>query len=52
MTPLDQVIDHAAQLQRRLDQHGDQLLFCHVAILALALLVGLLTVRLWLTDHE
>lgn len=50
MPPLDQVIDHAAQLQRRLDQLSDQLAFCHVAILALSVLVGLITVRLWLDD--
>jgi hypothetical protein len=47
MTSLDQVIDHAALLQRRVDRLADQLIFCHVAILALAVLLGLLTVELW-----
>jgi hypothetical protein len=39
MATLDQVVDHAADLQRSVDQLWDEMLVCQIAVLSLAVLV-------------
>ena len=45
--PLDQLIDHAADLQRQLDRLWAEVLCCYLMILALAIIVGVLTMHAW-----
>jgi hypothetical protein len=45
MAPLDQIIDHAAELQQQLDRIWAELLVCYLTLLALAVLVALLAWR-------
>lgn len=45
--PLDSLIDHAADLQRQVDQLGAELLLCYLAIVGLSLLVGIVALMQW-----
>ena len=47
MTTLDQVIDHAADLQQSLDRLWSELLLCYLTIFALAVMVTFLTFHAW-----
>jgi hypothetical protein len=46
-SPLEQIIDHAAELQARVDQLEHEMLSGYVMVLALAFLVGFLTFQVW-----
>lgn len=49
---IDLLIDHAADLQRQVDRVDSELWFCRLAILALAIIAGQLTVQAWLRDRR
>jgi hypothetical protein len=50
-TPLDQVIDHAAELQRRLDQVYGELLTLYLSLLALSVVVGAVVFAQWQAER-
>ena len=45
MAPLDQIIDHAAELQQQIDRLWAELIYLWLALLALALLTAILAVQ-------
>lgn len=49
--PLDQFIDHAAELQRSVDQLETELMFAYLSILGLTLIVAVLAYRIGRPNH-
>jgi hypothetical protein len=45
MPPIDQLIDHAAQLQQQIDRTRAELLVCYLTVLALAVVVAVIALH-------
>lgn len=50
-SPLDQIIDHAAELQSRVDQLEHEMITGYLCVLALAFVVGFLTYQVWKAER-
>ena len=47
MASVEQLIDHAAELQQEVDRIWSELLLCYLMIFALAVLTGFVTLYAW-----
>lgn len=51
MSQIDQVIDHAAEMQSQIDQIWRELLVGYLTLLALCFIVGFMAFHVWQVTH-